>query len=87
MSVGVTPLAGTTRAPEALYETMTLGTQEDTVGSDDLLCAHCGGRVGDARCPTCRAARRQLQESDPGLPAGAVLLAALVVLLLLLALA
>ena len=57
------------------------------MGRDDLVCARCGGRVGDARCPTCRAALRSLQESAGGLPTGAVLLAALVVLLLLLALA
>ncbi len=54
---------------------------------DDLLCAACGGRVGDARCPTCRLSRQYLRDQEPGLPAGPVLLAALVVLLLLLALA
>ena len=53
---------------------------------DDLVCAACGGRVADARCPTCRASRRALRDATPPLPAGAVLLAALVVLLLVLAL-
>ncbi len=53
---------------------------------DDLLCAACGGRVGEARCPTCRLSRQHLRDSQPGLPAGPVLLAALVVLLLVLAL-
>lgn len=57
------------------------------MGVDDLLCAACGGRVGEARCPTCRAALRQLREQRPLLPAGPVLLLALVVLLLVLALA
>ncbi len=51
--------------------------------SDDLLCAACGGRVGEARCATCRASREELR---PTLPAGPFLLAALLVLLLLLAL-
>ena len=54
---------------------------------DDLLCAACGGRVGDGRCSTCRASRAWLGDTGPGLPAGPVLLAALVVLLLVLALA
>ena len=54
---------------------------------DDLLCAACGSRVGDARCPTCRLSRQTLRDLEPGLPAGPVLLAALVVLLLVLALA
>ncbi len=54
--------------------------------TEDLRCAACGGRVADARCPTCRYARERLREQS-ALPAGAVLLAALVVLLLVLALA
>ena len=54
--------------------------------SEDLLCAACGGRVAEARCPTCRSSRDWLREQSR-LPAGAVLLAALVVLLLVLALA
>jgi ABC-type ATPase with predicted acetyltransferase domain len=57
------------------------------MGTDDLLCAACGGRVGDARCPTCRASRQHLRDTRPSLPAGPVLLAALLVLLLVLALA
>jgi hypothetical protein len=57
------------------------------VSSDDLVCAACGGRVGDARCPTCRASRQYLRDTAPGLPAGPVLLAALLLLLLVLALA
>ena len=56
------------------------------MSTEDLVCAACGGRVGDAHCPTCRAVLRQLRETAPGLPAGPVLLAALVVLLLLVAL-
>jgi hypothetical protein len=57
------------------------------VSADDLLCAACGGRVGDARCATCRASREYLRQQQPQLPAGAVLLAALLLLLLVLALA
>ncbi len=57
------------------------------MGTDDLLCAACGGRVGDARCPTCRASRQHLLDTGPQLPVGPVLLAALLVLLLVLALA
>ena len=57
------------------------------MSSDDLVCAACGGRVGDARCPTCRAAREHLRDAAPALPAGPVLLAALLLLLLVLALA
>ena len=56
------------------------------MSSDDLVCAACGGRVGDARCPTCRASRQHLRETAPQLPAGPVLLAALLLLLLVLAL-
>ncbi len=55
--------------------------------SEDLLCAACGGRVAEARCATCRASRQWLRDQRPALPAGPVLLAALVLLLLLLALA
>ena len=51
------------------------------MGADDLVCAVCSGRVGDARCPTCRAALRRMREDDD-LPAGWFLLAAAVVLLL-----
>jgi len=57
------------------------------VDADDLVCAACGSRVGEARCPTCRASRAHLDAQRPQLPAAAVLLAALLVLLLLLALA
>ena len=57
------------------------------MSSDDLVCAACGGRVGDARCPTCRASRQHLRDTSPMLPAGPVLLAALLLLLLVLALA
>ena len=53
------------------------------MSADDLLCAACGGRVGDARCPTCRASREYLRSQRPEFPAGPVLLAALLVLLLL----
>ena len=35
------------------------------MSADDLLCAACGGRVGDARCPTCRASREYLREQEP----------------------
>ena len=55
------------------------------MSADDLLCAACGGRVGDARCPTCRASREYLRQQQPQLPAGAARLAALLVLLLVLA--
>ena len=56
------------------------------MGWQDLLCASCGGRVGDGRCPTCRAAREQFLSERPTLAAGAVaagcaLLALLLVLL------
>ena len=52
---------------------------------DDLLCAACSGRVLDGGCPTCRVTRDDLP--SPQLPAGAFLLMAalLTVLLLLLA--
>ena len=56
------------------------------MSSDDLVCAACGGRVGDARCPTCRAALQHLRDTAPALPAGPVLLVALLLLLLVLAL-
>jgi hypothetical protein len=51
----------------------------------DLVCAACGGRVVEARCATCRHSRELLRQQDR-LPAGAVLLLALLVLLLALAL-
>jgi len=54
--------------------------------ADDLLCASCGSRVGEARCATCRASRARLHAERPQLPAGPVLLLALVLVLLLLAL-
>ena len=56
------------------------------MSSDDLVCAACGGRVGDARCPTCRATREHLRDTAPLLPAGPVLLVALLLLLLVVAL-
>ena len=56
------------------------------MSEDLLLCAACGGRVADARCATCRHSRELLRERRT-LPAGPVLLAALLVLLLVLALA
>ena len=52
------------------------------MGADDLLCAACGGRVGDARCPTCRASLAYLREQRPH-PAGPVLVALLLILLVL----
>ncbi len=52
------------------------------MGPDDLVCAACGGRVGDARCPTCRASLAHLRAQRPVLPAGPVLLLALLVLVL-----
>ena len=51
--------------------------------SEDLLCASCGGRVAEARCVTCRASRAWLREQRPVLPAGPVLVLALLLLLLL----
>ena len=56
------------------------------MGTDDLLCAACGGRVGDAGCPTCRASLAYLRAQRFQLPAGPVLLLALLLLLLALAL-
>jgi hypothetical protein len=50
-----------------------------SVSLENALCAACGGRVGDARCSTCRAALEQLRSAQQ-LPAGAFLLAALAVL-------
>jgi hypothetical protein len=29
----------------------------------DLVCAHCGGRVAEARCAMCRIARAEQQEA------------------------
>ena len=52
----------------------------------DLVCASCAGRVADGRCPTCRAARRELSQG-PRLPAQAVLLVAAMLALVLLVLA
>jgi hypothetical protein len=52
------------------------------VSSDDLVCAACGGRVAEGRCPTCRASRELLRRGDP-LPVGPFLLAALLCLVLL----
>ena len=52
----------------------------------DLLCATCGGRVAEARCSTCRAARAHFEGQRVSLPArpllvlAAVLFALLVVL-------
>mgnify|MGYP000046402853 CR=1 FL=1 len=55
------------------------------MGVDDLVCAACGGRVGNARCPSCRAALERWRSQRPVLPATAVLLLALLLLLLALA--
>ena len=52
----------------------------------DLVCASCAGRVADGRCPTCRAARREVSQGQR-LPAQAVLLVAAVLALVLLVLA
>ena len=46
----------------------------------DLVCAACSGRVAEGRCATCRAARERFTARSP-LPAGAVLLAALALML------
>lgn len=54
--------------------------------SEDLVCASCSGRVGDGRCPTCRAALRRMRDERVVLPALPFLLAALTVLILLIAL-
>ena len=51
---------------------------------EDLLCATCGGRVAEARCPSCRASLQYLRRQRHDLPAGPVLLLALLVLLLVL---
>jgi hypothetical protein len=51
---------------------------------DELLCARCTGRVADAGCPVCRAARAQLHHSSGISPW--TFLAALVALLSLAAL-
>jgi hypothetical protein len=58
-------------------------TGRTTVSRDDLVCAACSGRVVDARCPACRASRDLLDSQRPALPAGPLLLAAAVLLLLL----
>jgi hypothetical protein len=55
-------------------------TDTGGVSLENALCAACGGRVGDARCATCRAALEQLRQQSR-LPAGAFLLTALAVLL------
>jgi len=34
---------------------------------DDLVCAHCAGRVSEGRCPVCRAARDQYGYGRNGL--------------------
>ncbi len=47
----------------------------------DLVCASCSGPVAEGRCATCRAARERFTARSP-LPAGAVLLAALLLTLL-----
>ncbi len=52
------------------------------MSSDDLVCAACGGRVAEARCPTCRASRELLRQGSP-VPVGPFLVAALLCLLLL----
>ncbi len=56
------------------------------MGVDDLVCAACGGRVGDARCATCRAALAHLRAQRHPLPAAAFLLLTLLMLLVILAL-
>ena len=56
------------------------------MGVDDLVCAACGGRIGDARCATCRASLAHLRAQRYPLPAAAVLLLALLTLLTILAL-
>ena len=53
--------------------------------SEDLVCAACNGPVSEGRCATCRSSRQMLRPDS--LPAGPLLLAALVVLLLLVVLA
>ena len=47
---------------------------------DDLLCAACSGRVVKGGCPTCRVSRERLPGPAP-LPAQALLIAAVLVLL------
>lgn len=51
----------------------------------DLICASCAGRVVEGRCPTCRAARRDLSQG-PRLPTQAVLLVAALLTLVVLVL-
>ncbi len=47
---------------------------------DDLLCAACSGRVVEGGCPTCRVSRGRLPGPRP-LPAQALLIAAVLVLI------
>ncbi len=49
----------------------------------DLVCASCSGRVAEGRCATCRAARDEFSQRSP-LPAGALLIGAFVLALLVL---
>ena len=49
----------------------------------DLVCAACAGRVVEARCPSCRAAREDFQSRRVTLPAGQLLLLAAALLTLL----
>lgn len=47
----------------------------------DLVCASCSGRVADGHCATCRAARERFSQRT-ALPAGTMLLAALLLAVL-----
>lgn len=49
---------------------------------EQLVCAQCAGRVAEARCSTCRAARDALHHKDAGWSAYAVPLAVAAVLVL-----
>ena len=53
----------------------------------DLVCAACGGRVVEARCASCRAARDDFRSQRVGLPAGQLLVIAAALLAVLLVLA
>ena len=58
--------------------------QTGGMSPDDLVCAACSGRVSEARCATCRAAREELRPSAPVAAEVFLLVAGLALLLLLL---
>ena len=72
------------RAPPARWVRIAGRGQTGGMSPDDLVCAACSGRVSEARCATCRAAREELRSARPVAPEAFLLVAGLALALLLL---